>query len=206
MLDTASPSRDGTFRVFRFLGQVVMSNWQSACPAVDTGGNPAPVFTPRANRTEDLPPAPRPRLNDSGDNWWYRSYLELAAMRTAPPCARLHARARLAEWGLASLSDDAELIVSELTTNALLASGAIGEYPPVIRLWLLSDTSRLVIVVWDGSLRPPALTEAPAAAEHGRGLQIVAAVSSDWGWYGRSDIGGKCVWAVVRKIPAEFMT
>ena len=97
----------------------------------------------------------------------------------------MHAKARLAEWGLASLSDDAELIVSELTTNALMTSGASGGYPPVIRLWLLSDPSRLVIVVWDGSLRPPALTNAPVAAEHGRGLRIVAAVSSDWGWYGQ---------------------
>jgi hypothetical protein len=199
MLDTAGPSRDGTFRVRRFLGQVVMSNRQNARRVVHPGGNHQPVFTPSRNTgPEDLPPAPRPSSNSNGGNWPHRSYLELAAMLTAPPCARLHAKARLAEWGLASLSDDAELIVSELTTNALMTSGSSGGYPPVIRLWLLSDTSRLVIVVWDGSLRPPALTNAPVAAEHGRGLQIVAAVSSDWGWYGRPDIGGKCVWAVIR--------
>ena len=126
-------------------------------------------------------------------------------MHTAPPCARLHAKAKMTEWGMAILSDDTELIVSELTTNALTASEATGEHSTVIRLWLLSDTSRLVIVVWDGSLRPPTFTEAPATAEHGRGLQIVAAVSSDWGWYGRTDIGGKCVWAEVRKGQPEFM-
>jgi hypothetical protein len=127
-------------------------------------------------------------------------------MTTAVPCARLHAKARLAEWGLAALSDDTELVVAELTTNALMASGATGIHPPIIRLWLLSDTSRLIIVVWDGSLRPPALTKALTTAEHGRGLQIVAAVSSDWGWYGRTDIGGKCVWAEIKKSPAQYMT
>ena len=174
-----------------------MSNRQNASRVVHFGGNRQPVSTPSRNTgPEDLPPAPRPGSNS--DNWPYHSYLELAAMRTAPPCARLHARARLAEWGLASLSGDAELIVSELTTNALMASGASAEYRPVIRLWLLNDTSRLIIVVWDGSLRPPVPASAPVAAEHGRGLRIVAAVSSDWGWYGRSDIGGKCVWAAIR--------
>ena len=127
-------------------------------------------------------------------------------MRTAPPCARLHAKAKVTEWGMAVFGDDTELIVSELTTNALMASDATGEHPPVIRLWLLSDTSRLIIVVWDSSPRPPALTETLTTAEHGRGLQIVAAVSSDWGWYGRTDIGGKCVWAEIKKSPPEFMT
>jgi hypothetical protein len=176
-----------------------MSNRQNAHHAVHLGGNHQPVFKPSGRAgLEDHPSALRPGTNSDGDNWPYRSYLELAAMRTAPPCARMHAKARLVEWGLANLSDDAELIVSELTTNALMMSGVRGDYPPVIRLWLLSDESRLAIVVWDGSLRPPALTNAPVAAEHGRGLRIVAAVSSDWGWFRRSDIGGKCVWAVMR--------
>jgi anti-sigma regulatory factor (Ser/Thr protein kinase) len=111
----------------------------------------------------------------------------------------------LAEWDLAILSDDADLAVSELTTNALAASAGTGESPALIRLWLLSDGNRLVIVVWDNSRRPPVPTEAAVTDEHGRGLQIVAAVSSDWGWYGRTDIGGKCVWAEIKQIPAESM-
>lgn len=183
-----------------------MRNRQSARSVANPGGDQHPVFTPKGNtQSEDIPPASQQDMNGRGNNWPYRSYLELAAMPTAPPCARLHAKAKMTEWGMAILSDDTELIVSELTTNALMASEAISEHPPVIRLWLLSDTSRLIIVVWDSSLRPPTLTETPATAEHGRGLQIVAAVSSGWGWYGRNDIGGKCVWAEVKKGPLEFM-
>jgi hypothetical protein len=33
------------------------------------------------------------------------------------PCARLHARLVLLEWGLAALSESLELVVSELVTN-----------------------------------------------------------------------------------------
>jgi hypothetical protein len=156
-------------------------------------------------RPGDLPPAPRRSGCHGGGNWPFISYLEFDALPTAPSCARLHARARLAEWGLAILSSGAELVVSELTTNAVEACGALGADLALIRMWLLSDASRVVIVVWDGNRQPPLLTEAPVTAENGRGLQIVAAVSSGWGWYGRSDMGGKCVWAVFRKPPAELV-
>jgi hypothetical protein len=51
--------------------------------------------------------------------WPLRSYLELGALPTAVPCARLHARHLLWEWGLNGLAADAELLVSELVTNAV---------------------------------------------------------------------------------------
>jgi hypothetical protein len=41
-----------------------------------------------------------------------RSYLELGALLTAVPCARLHARHVLWEWGLNGLAPDGELLVS----------------------------------------------------------------------------------------------
>ncbi len=46
--------------------------------------------------------------------WPLHSYLELGALPTAVPCARLHARHLLREWGLNGLAADAELLVSEL--------------------------------------------------------------------------------------------
>ena len=46
--------------------------------------------------------------------WPLRSYLELGALPTAVPCARLHARHLLWEWGLNGLAADTELLVSEL--------------------------------------------------------------------------------------------
>ena len=92
-------------------------------------------------------------------------------------------------------------MVTELTTNAVQASERLPERPATIKLWLLSDEVRLVIVVWDASRQLPHLTEAPLGALRGRGLQIVAELSNDWGWYGRSEMAGKCVWSEIVAAP-----
>jgi hypothetical protein len=69
------------------------------------------------------------------------SRLELAALLTAPGCARAHVRAILLEWGLPDVAETAELLVSELVTNSVQASGLLktrADLPlvPVIRLWV----------------------------------------------------------------------
>src|SRR5215831_9598473 len=46
--------------------------------------------------------------------WSLRSQLVLGTLSSAVPCARLHTRHVLWDWGQKSLADDAELIVSEL--------------------------------------------------------------------------------------------
>lgn len=107
----------------------------------------------------------------------------------------------MAEWGLSDLSEDAEIVVSELATNALLAP-ALGKDPALIRLWLLGAASQLVVVVWDGSRQPPELIHAPVMADNGRGVWLVSELSSDWGWYEHPEMGGKCVWAQFRTSPA----
>ena len=43
--------------------------------------------------------------------WPLHSFLELGALPGAAPCARLHARHLLWEWGLAALTDSTELVV-----------------------------------------------------------------------------------------------
>ena len=60
--------------------------------------------------------------------WPNRTYLELGALAGAVPSARLHARLVLGDWGLAGLSDSAELVVSELVANAGAPRGALS-YP-----------------------------------------------------------------------------
>jgi hypothetical protein len=50
-----------------------------------------------------------------------RSQLELGALASAVPCARLHARQVLWEWGAGELAETAELLVSELVTNGVKA-------------------------------------------------------------------------------------
>jgi anti-sigma regulatory factor (Ser/Thr protein kinase) len=130
------------------------------------------------------------------DEWPLSSFLELGALAGAVPCARLHARQVVWEWGLTGLSQDIELLVSELITNAVQASQSTRQAASV-RLWLLSERTRVLILVWDASGRPPVRMDADQEAEGGRGLMLVEAISDQWNWYSVQDReGGKVVWAL----------
>ena len=121
------------------------------------------------------------------------SALEFAPLPTAVPCARLHAVHVLHEWGLRDLAGDAEMIVSELITNAVDASALLPERPPVSLRLLLTGKS-LFIEVWDHSPLGLEPREADAGDECGRGLTVVAALSDRWGWE-RTGRSRKVVWA-----------
>jgi anti-sigma regulatory factor (Ser/Thr protein kinase) len=124
--------------------------------------------------------------------WPFSSHLELGALDSAVPCARLHARQVVREWGRPDLADTTELLVSELMTNAIRASGP---WSPAIALWLFSDGRCVVIHVWDGSSEMPLCQDADAESETGRGLLLVETLSRDWGSYAGGD--GKVVWASI---------
>lgn len=116
------------------------------------------------------------------------------------PSARLHARLVLAEWGLAAVSDDTELVLAELVTNGARASREMGY--DAVRMWLVSDLGQVVVFVWDASPQPPAPAADPGAdAENGRGLLLVEALSQRWGHFGY-DGDGKIVWALLEAAPA----
>ena len=123
----------------------------------------------------------------------HTSYLELAPLPGAVPCARLHAVHVLHEWGLRALADDTALIVSEIATNATDASAVLPERPP-IALRLLATEKLLRIEVWDQSPLDLDTREADADAECGRGLMVVAALSDRWGCE-RTGYRRKVVWA-----------
>ena len=137
------------------------------------------------------------------DQWPLQSFLELGALPGAVPCARLHARHVLWEWGLASLAASTELLVSEMVTNAVQVSRAMTQ--AAVRLWLASDGTQVMVLAWDASPLPPERADPGEDAENGRGLLLVEAISEQWGWYfpgehvGTSarDQHGKVVWAVV---------
>ncbi|MFD4575961.1 SpoIIE family protein phosphatase [Streptomyces sp. NPDC058417] len=99
--------------------------------------------------------------------------------------AREYARGRLISWGMEPLVDTAELLVSELVTNAL----RYGEGE--IRLRLLLDRT-LVCEVWDAGLVQPRRRRARDTDEGGRGLQLVGLLSAAWG--SRRTPRGKTVW------------
>ncbi len=89
------------------------------------------------------------------------------------------------EWD--DLAGDAELVVSELVTNATLH----GEPPIVVRL-LAGD--RIRVEVHDGGRSAPIVVKRNTEAMTGRGLALVAAVSAEWG-VEAAESGGKVVWA-----------
>jgi len=71
-------------------------------------------------------PAAHPATGGPTPPEWHRqSRLPLGALPGAVPCARLHTKHIIKEWHLDPLADPAELIVSELVTNALHASRAL---------------------------------------------------------------------------------
>jgi anti-sigma regulatory factor (Ser/Thr protein kinase) len=128
------------------------------------------------------------------------SYLELAALKGAVPSTRLHTRLILHEWGLLALSDTAELLASELVTNAVLASDRLRNRAdlgivPVIRLWVTASDAAVYVHVWDSSHEMPVRREVAIDEESGRGLILVEALSKEWGVYRRD--GGKVVWAMI---------
>lgn len=123
------------------------------------------------------------------------SALEFAPLPTAVPCARLHAVHVLREWGLRDLAGDAATIVSELITNAIEASAALPDRPPV-SLRLLAAEKFLVIEVWDQSPLDLEPRQADADDECGRGLTVVAALAARWGCE-RTGHRRKVVWAVL---------
>lgn len=141
------------------------------------------------------------RMND---DWPLRSYLELGILPGAVPCARLHARHVLWEWGLSELCEPVELLVSELVTNAVQASRLTGNGSS-IRLWLRSDKNLVLILVWDGNPRPPVRMDVTEDAENGRGLLLVEAISDSWNWYRPDGMDGKIVWAQVSRKPPDEM-
>ena len=126
--------------------------------------------------------------------WCLCSHLDLGALPSAVPCARLHATQVLWEWGLTGLSERIELVVSELVTNAVHASRELTRYP-VVRLWLLADDSRVLVLVWDANPRPPTRLHTDDEAERGRGLILVESVSDGWNWFCPEGVDGKIVWA-----------
>lgn len=134
--------------------------------------------------------------------WPLRSFLELRALPSSVRTARMHARAMLNEWCLAALADTAELLVSEIATNAVCASARIGRQRGTgqlpMRLWLTSDRRSVLIQVWDADRHQPIPQDLGPDAECGRGLLLVQTLSGQWGFYppdGPGSRGGKIVWA-----------
>jgi hypothetical protein len=131
--------------------------------------------------------------------WPRWDHIELGARDTAPGSARAYVVNVLREWRLTEFSEATELVVSELITNAVQATRAVGWplRPPPVRLWLFSGRASVLVHVWDAILAAPVPGEAGTADESGRGLTIVDALSQAWNSYPDDALGGKITWALI---------
>jgi len=170
---------------------------------VHGNGLPPPsAGSPGQSSAPVLVPPPQPDRHGLTGEWLLRDFTELPALPGAVPYARARTRQVLREWGLSGLDDNAGQVVSELVANSVAASRAARPVCPV-RLWLRSDSARVLVLVADASPRPPTRADPGADAESGRGLLLVEAMSSRWSWYTVQEDGmAKVVWAELR-IPAE---
>lgn len=118
--------------------------------------------------------------------------IKLPSTRYSAWMARYYVRAALRDHDLGDYAADAAAVTSELVTNAIIHTGAeaIG-----LELTCLEGATAVTIVVTDPCTRPPVMVAAGEDAEHGRGLQVVDALSTRWGWTPQGT--GKAVFAVL---------
>jgi anti-sigma regulatory factor (Ser/Thr protein kinase) len=128
-------------------------------------------------------PVPPSDHGHSTKRWPLRDAITLGALDGAVPSARARVRQLLWEWDYAELAEDASVVVSELVTNAVIASAELRPAIAPMRVWLGSDTTCVLVAVADASPRPPVLLKLAPDAEGGRGLALVDALSTRWGWY-----------------------
>jgi len=107
-------------------------------------------------------------------------------------------RAALEYRRLGRYASEAEIITSELVTNAIQHAGGADPNSMIgvtlMRVW---DREAISVVVTDSSPVPPVKRETTTRSERGRGLQIVEALSVHWGW--NRERGGKAVYAILTK-------
>ncbi|GAB2957820.1 ATP-binding protein [Streptomyces pseudoechinosporeus] len=108
----------------------------------------------------------------------------------AVPISRRTLRDILTTHHLPTLIEPAELLASELLSNAIRHT----EGPAALKIRQSGPSFRLG--AWDTDPTPPTPSPAstPVRDEHGRGLRIVDAYADDWGWFKVNGSGGKFIW------------
>lgn len=117
----------------------------------------------------------------------------LASTDMTPSIARSVTRTFLQVSGACSIADNAEIVISELVTNAIAVSRTVIPARPIgLRITIAPDS--VMIEVWDHDQNHvPVRKEPDFISESGRGLNIVGELSDDWGWFPLRS--GKAVWA-----------
>ncbi|MFF3322171.1 SpoIIE family protein phosphatase, partial [Streptomyces sp. NPDC002889] len=112
--------------------------------------------------------------------------MDLPALSASVSDARVFLTKALSAWNCDGLADDAQLLVSEVVTNAIRH----GQGP--VRLHVRRDSSEVTVEVSDHSHHPPQPRLAADDDESGRGLILVDTLAGDWGTRPTDD--GKTTW------------
>ena len=116
--------------------------------------------------------------------------IQLASELALVGTARRFVDQAVADWGLDPIRDEARLITSELSANAVLHART--DFGVTLRS---NGLDYLRIEVRDENSRMPSSVSPPQEALSGRGLLIVDALATCWGT--EFDGGGKVVWAEI---------
>lgn len=108
--------------------------------------------------------------------------------------ARFYVRATLAFHDLGDYADDAEMVTSELVSNAITHANAPRFGLEIMRL---EGYGAVAVIVTDPSPQPPVKRYPGEHIMHGRGLIVVDALSARWGW--RPKAPGKAVYAILTR-------
>ncbi|MEU1787794.1 ATP-binding protein [Streptomyces sparsogenes] len=115
--------------------------------------------------------------------------------------ARASLRTALTAHELPELVDRAELLASEMLTNAIVHTGGEAD----LRLKWYAE--RLRMTVWDTSPTPPGLRQVGADSEGGRGLHLLELLADSWNHFPlNGELWGpasKVVWCEISRTPRE---
>jgi serine/threonine-protein kinase RsbW len=138
------------------------------------------------------PTTARDRFHGSQGAHQYWNVFWLPALTSSVAAARRRVRETLGLWGLASVRDDAGLVVSELFTNAVVHT----------------DSDRVTCTLWtagrllhmevtdEGRTRTTPMVRPPTSyLENGRGLMLVKELTDEWGVRLSEQDRGRTVWA-----------
>ncbi|MET9297593.1 ATP-binding protein [Streptomyces sp. NPDC003077] len=137
-----------------------------------------------------VPEPPHPPPIPFTEPWHYE--LGFPCDPRGPRIARTTLRAVLAEHGLTELTQRAELLASELTTNSVRHTKG----PAAVRMHWLHPVLR--VSVWDMCPDLPKQRHPCADAEGGWGLMILDVMADRWGGCAMGEgpfgPGGKTIW------------
>ncbi|MYS64044.1 ATP-binding protein [Streptomyces sp. SID5473] len=117
------------------------------------------------------------------------------------PEVRHGLREMLGQWGSRGTADVAELLASELVTNALIHT----DHGAVVTATVGSETLRVEVRDFVEGFPEPPVTRSEARQEadlldtHGRGLALVQSLADSWGV--RTQRAGKVVWFELNALP-----